>query len=123
VRLIAGAVLVSLELFVTPVQAQPTVTRPAYYVAEFELRDPEGIKPYSAGVGATFAPFGGHFIVRGGQLVGLEGPAPGSRTVIIEFPSMEQAQAWYNSEGYRNLRPFRQRSGLSRTYIIEGLGG
>lgn len=122
-RLIAGTVLVGLGLCATPLHAQSTGGRSAYYVAEFDLRDPEGIKPYSAGVAATFAPFGGRFIVRGGRLIGLEGPTPGSRTVIIEFPSIEQAQAWYDSEAYRDLRPFRQRSGISRTYIIEGLGG
>lgn len=104
-----------------PARAQPTATPRAYYVAEFELRDPEGIKPYSAGVAGTFEPFGGRFIVRGGRIAALEGPPPGSRTVIIEFPSMERARAWYDSDAYQNLRPVRQRSGISRTYIIEGL--
>ena len=106
---------------VWPARAQPTTSAPAYYVAEFELKDPEEIKPYSAGVTATFEPYGGRFIVRGGRIIGLEGPPPGSRTVIIEFPDMERAQAWYNSDAYRQLRPFRQRSGISRTYIIDGL--
>lgn len=104
-----------------PAQAQSAPIPKAYYVAEFELTDPEGIKPYSTGVTATFKPFGGRFIVRGGKLTGLEGPPPGSRTVIIEFPSMERALAWYNSPEYTALRPYRQRSGKSRTYIIEGL--
>ena len=83
----------------------------------------EGIKPYSAGVAGTFEPFGGRFVVRGGKIAALEGPPPGSRTVIIEFPSMERARAWYDSDAYRNLRPVRQRSDISRTYIIEGLPG
>jgi uncharacterized protein (DUF1330 family) len=108
------------RLAAVPGQAQSAATK-AYYIAEFELTDPEGIKPYSAGVAATFKPFGGRFIVRGGKLVGLEGPPPASRTVIIEFPSMERAEAWYNSPEYTALRPYRQRSGGSRTYIIEGL--
>jgi uncharacterized protein (DUF1330 family) len=108
------------RLAAVPGQAQSAATK-AYYVAEFELTDPEGIKPYSAGVAATLKPFGGRFIVRGGKLVGLEGPPPGSRTVIIEFPSIERAEAWYNSPEYTALRSYRQRSGVSRTYIIEGL--
>jgi Domain of unknown function (DUF1330) len=65
------------RLTVIPSQAQSMAAK-AYYVAEFELTDPEGIKPYSTGVGATLKPFGGRFIVRGGKLVGLEGPPPGS---------------------------------------------
>lgn len=103
-------------------QAIALATSPkAYYVAEFELKDPEGIKPYSANVTATFAPFGGKYIVRGGKVIALEGEGPGSRTVVIEFPSLERAQAWYDSAAYRDLRPIRQKSGISRTYIIEGL--
>jgi uncharacterized protein (DUF1330 family) len=111
----------AVRLAAVPGQAQPAAAPKAYYIAEFELTDPEGIKPYSAGVAATFRPFGGRFIVRGGKLEGLEGSPPGSRTVIIEFPNMEQATAWYNSPEYTALRPYRQRSGVSRTYIIEGL--
>ena len=104
-----------------PARAQPATAPRAYYVAEFELRDPEGIRPYSTGVTATLEPFGGRFVVRAGSVAALEGSPPGPRTVIIEFPSMERATAWYGSEAYRNLRPVRQRSGISRTYIIEGL--
>lgn len=63
-----------------------------YYVARFELKDADGIKPYSAGAQATFAPFGGRFIVRGGTVVSLEGESPGNRTAIIEFPSLERAR-------------------------------
>ena len=119
--ILAGGVVGAVGTGLVPVRAQPAAPPRAYYVAEFELRDPEGIGPYSAGVAATFEPFGGRFIVRGGRIAALEGLPPGSRTVVIEFPSMERAQAWYDSDAYRTLRPSRQRSGTSRTYIIEGL--
>lgn len=65
----------------------------AYYVAEFEVTDPEGMKPYSAQVESTFKPYGGHFIVRGGKTISLEGEAPKRRRVVIEFASIEKAQA------------------------------
>lgn len=117
---IAAIALMAMESPAPHAQTGPT-TAPAYYVAEFELKDPEGIRPYGTAVAATFAPFGGRFIVRGGKVVGLEGQAPGSRTVMIEFPSLERAQAWYASEAYSAIKPIRQRSGISRTYIIEGL--
>lgn len=94
---------------------------PAYYIADFEVTDREGIKPYSANVEATFKPFGGRFIVRGGDPVPLEGQSPKGRLVIIEFDSMENAQAWYNSPAYTQLRPTRQRSGRSNVYILQGL--
>ncbi|HEX8076744.1 MAG TPA: DUF1330 domain-containing protein, partial [Chthoniobacterales bacterium] len=81
---------------------------PAYYIAEFELTDPEGIRPYSAGVAETFEPFGGRFIIRGGEIAPLEGKPPEGRLVVIAFDSMEKAQAWYSSAEYQKLKPIRQ---------------
>ena len=94
---------------------------PAYYVAEFEVTDPEGMKPYSAQVESTFKPYGGHFIVRGGKTISLEGEAPKRRRVVIEFASVENAQAWYNSVEYTELRKIRQRSAKTNVYLIEGV--
>lgn len=51
-----------------PAQAQvPTTGAPAFYISEFEVTDVEGIKPYSARVESTFAPFGGKYVARGGH--------------------------------------------------------
>ncbi|WP_227449416.1 DUF1330 domain-containing protein [Pseudomonas syringae] len=96
-------------------------TPPAYYVAEFEITDAEGMKPYSAQVESTFKPYGGHFIVRGGKTISLEGTAPKRRRVVIEFASVEKAQAWYNSAEYTELRKIRQRSAKTDVYLIEGV--
>jgi uncharacterized protein (DUF1330 family) len=117
------AVLVAIAgLGTTVLHAQtPSTTRPpAFYIAEFEVTDSEGIKPYAARVASTFEPFGGRFIVRGGKVSPLEGEAPKGRIVVIAFDSVEKAQAWYDSPAYRDLRPIRQKSGKSRTFIVEG---
>ncbi len=102
-----------------PAQAAPTSTAPAFYVAEFEVTDPEGLQAYSARVESTFAPFGGRFIKRGGRTVPLEGDAP-KGIVVIAFDSVEKAQAWYDSPAYREILPIRHRSARSRVYILEG---
>lgn len=120
--LFAGLTLVATGgIGLTAIHAQaPSKSAPAYYIADFELTDPEGIRPYSAGVAATFEPFGGRFIVRGGEIAALEGERPKGRLVMIAFDSMEKAQAWYHSVEYQKLIPIRQRSGNSRTFIVEG---
>jgi uncharacterized protein (DUF1330 family) len=94
--------------------------RPAFYISEFAVTDPEGIKPYSAQVESTFEPFGGRYVVRGGQIAPLEGEAPKGRIVMIAFPSMERAQAWYHSPAYREIMPIRHRTATSRVFIVEG---
>jgi uncharacterized protein (DUF1330 family) len=92
----------------------------AYYIAEFRITNAEGMKPYSARVASTFEPYGGRYIVRGGKIAPLEGEGPNNRMVIIEFDSMEKAQAWYDSPEYAQLRPIRHKSAISRVYIVEG---
>ncbi|KEA49992.1 hypothetical protein DT73_25885 [Mangrovibacter sp. MFB070] len=96
-------------------------SKPAYYVAEFQLTDPEGIKPYSAKVESTFLPYSGRFIVRGGNMDVKEGFGAQGRLIIIKFDSLSQARAWYNSPEYQSIIPIRHRSGNTRTYIVEGM--
>lgn len=96
---------------------------PAYYVAEFQPTDREGIKPYSAQVESTFKPYSGRFIVRAGEPDIKEGFGAQGRLVIIKFDSLKQAQSWYDSPAYQKIIPIRHRSGNSRTYIVEGLPG
>ncbi|UOO81069.1 DUF1330 domain-containing protein [Uruburuella testudinis] len=95
--------------------------RPAYYVAEFQPAGNESIRPYSAAVENTFKPYGGRFIVRGGEADVKEGFGVQGRLVMIKFDSLAQAQAWYQSPAYQQIIPIRQRAGNSRTYIVEGL--
>jgi uncharacterized protein (DUF1330 family) len=117
----ASALLCALSPSTAPAEDKPAATGSAYYIADFEVTDREAIKPYSASVEATFKPFGGRFIVRGGDPVPLEGNSPKGRLVIIEFDSMDQAKAWYNSPVYAQLRPVRQKAGRSNVYFVQGL--
>lgn len=100
-------------------QPAPVANGPAIYVSEFEVTDPEGMKPYSANVEASFASFGGRYIVRGGSVVSQEG-TPSKRIVMIEFPNMAQALAWYDSPAYAQLKPIRHRHATSRVYTVQG---
>jgi uncharacterized protein (DUF1330 family) len=104
----------------TSLAQQAKGSAPAYYIAEFELTDPEGIKPYREQVDATFKRYSGRYIVRASGVSPLEGNPPDHRLIIIEFDSLEQARAWYNSPEYAKIRPFRQRSGHTNAYIVEG---
>lgn len=123
-NLLAGAALSVVAMIGLPshdahAQPGPTATGPAIYVSEFEVTDPDGMKPYSANVEASFATFGGRYIVRGGNVVSQEG-APSKRLVMIEFPSMAQALAWYDSPAYAQLKPIRHRYATSRVYTVQG---
>jgi uncharacterized protein (DUF1330 family) len=107
---------------VSHAQDQASEQKPAYYISEFTVTDPEGIKPYSAQVETTFVPFSGRYIVRGGgDIASLEGTGFDGRMVVIKFDSLEKAQAWYTSPEYEKIKPIRHKSATSRVYIVEGL--
>lgn len=123
-KILAGLVLSIGAMTCLPghdAHAQPAsaTTGPAIYVSEFEVTDPDGMKPYSANVENSFASFGGRYIVRGGGVVSQEG-TPSKRIVMIEFPSMAQALAWYDSPAYAQLKPIRHRYATSRVYTVQG---
>jgi len=40
--------------------------------------------------------------------------------VVIEFPSFDQAQAWYDSAAYQKLIPIRQKSASGKSFLVEG---
>jgi uncharacterized protein (DUF1330 family) len=101
-------------------QAPSQTVRPAFYISEFEVTVAEALKPYRERVDATFAPFSGRYVVRGGEIASLEGEAPKGRIVVIKFDSMEKATAWYDSPAYREIRPIRHRAAKSRVFIVEG---
>ncbi|MBU68633.1 MAG: hypothetical protein CL858_24865 [Cupriavidus sp.] len=50
-----------------------------------------------------------------------EGYSARERLIMIQFDSLAQTNAWYNSPEYQALIPIRHRSGNTRTYIVEGL--
>lgn len=97
----------------------------AYVVAEVTIHDPERYaQEYSKYTLPTFEPFGGCVLTRGGRREQLEGEDDdhhaGLRTVIVEFPSIQQARDWYHSEAYTQLRTIRQQYSTGRFFIIEG---
>jgi uncharacterized protein (DUF1330 family) len=72
-------------------------------------------------VPATLAAFGGRFVARGGTVTVLEGEWPNPRTVIIEFPSREKAEAWYRSAEYQKIISLRLDSTTGNLIIIDGV--
>ena len=96
-------------------------TAKAYVLGEIDVKDAEGYKSYAAQTPAILAKYGGTYLVRGGQTVPLEGAAPGSRVVVVEFQSLAAAKAFEDSPEYRTVAKIRQKAATSRLFIVEGL--
>ena len=63
----------------------------------------------------------GRFLARGGAIRVLEGDWQPERLVIIEFTSTEAAQAWFDSEDYRQAREVRAGAGVWRMVVVDGV--
>ena len=93
----------------------------AYVIADIEVLDPAGYEAYRQQVPATIAAYGGRYLARGGATEVLEGDWSPRRCVILEFPSMAQLRAWWESPEYRPLRAIRERTTRSKLVATEGL--
>ena len=93
----------------------------AYVIADVIVTDPAAMEEYRKHLPATLAPFGGRFIVRGGAHQTFEGDWKPSRLVIVEFPSLEQARRWYDSEEYREPKAMRLGAARTNLVMVEGV--
>ena len=92
----------------------------AYVVVQVDVKDPVRYEDYKAMVPPTLAKFGGRFVVRGGQTHTMEGTWSPRRLVVVEFPSVEQAKAWWASPEYAEAKALRQATSESQLLIVEG---
>jgi len=89
---------------------------PAYVIARVEVTDWDKYNEYLKVGPGTIAKYGGRFIARAGEVLTLEGPEESRRLIILEFPSMAKAKAWYNSKEYQNAKKLR--AGASKGCLI-----
>ena len=90
----------------------------AYWIARVDVRDPETYKSYVETAKPAFVRHQAKFLARGGRTEVLEGKAR-ARNVIIEFPSMEEALACYNSPEYTAARAIRQTVSDGEFVLVE----
>jgi uncharacterized protein (DUF1330 family) len=94
---------------------------PAYVIYQGEVLDPERYEEYKVKAAASLLAAGGRYVVRGGDIEVLEGDAPAGRTVVVEFPSMADAVAWYSGAEYTEARKVREGAAIARMYVVDGI--
>ncbi|MFA6267186.1 MAG: DUF1330 domain-containing protein [Pseudolabrys sp.] len=74
----------------------------AYWVATYRtVSDPDALAAYGKVAGSALQAAGGRILARGMPSATLDGGVMG-RTVLIEFDSVDAAQAAYNSPAYQD---------------------
>jgi uncharacterized protein (DUF1330 family) len=93
----------------------------AYLIARVEITNPERYQDYIRATPVVIAKFGGKFIARGGKVVNLEGPEETRRVVIIEFPTLERAEAFFKSDEYKKVKQFRAGAAVGEFLLVDGV--
>jgi len=101
--------------------AQARATPRAFIVAEINVTDAAGYRPYADQAAKIVAQFGGQYLARGGATKSIEGAAPPNRVAIIEFPDMATLEKFEASAEYSAVKPIRQRAATSRIFAVEGV--
>jgi uncharacterized protein (DUF1330 family) len=92
----------------------------AYVVVQISIHDPVTYEQYMQIAPPSIAAYSGRYIVRGGASEVLEGSWQPRRLVILEFPSLEQARAWWDSPEYAPAKLLRQRCADTEMLVIQG---
>ncbi|MGA2209260.1 MAG: DUF1330 domain-containing protein [Acidimicrobiales bacterium] len=56
----------------------------------------------------------------GGPTAGRRRPPPAGRVVVLEFPDLAAARAWYDSADYQVALAVRQATSSGRVYFVDG---
>ena len=93
----------------------------AYAIAHLQEAAPHPeIAEYIERIPATFEPYGGRFLVHAAKHEVVEGGWPG-HVVVIAFPGMTEARAWWDSPEYQEIAPLRARHIESDIVLVPGV--
>lgn len=94
-----------------------------YWIAHVDVHDEDRYRDYIAANAEAFGKYGAEFVARNGQNTRIEGDVPGSRHVVIAFPSYQAALDCYNSPEYARAIAIRKEAANGNFLIIEGYDG
>ena len=96
---------------------------PAYVIVNVTVHDPARYEEYKRLATPTIPVYGGRYVARGGPVEIQEGGWSPERLVILEFPNLERARAWWSSPEYAPAKAVRQSCADTQLVITEGLPG
>lgn len=91
-----------------------------YVVAEVKVTNPDEFEKYAQLAVPNIIAFGGK-VLAAGQADTVEGDWKPERFAIVEFPSVEQAMAWYRSPEYSAIKKVRDRGAIFNVILCPGL--
>ena len=118
---IAVLAVVGVGLAGHKLQGEQAKAPPAFVISNIEVTDPGEYQKYAEAAAGVVATYHGKILSRGGKAVVFDGRAP-QRVVVIEFPSLADAERWRSSPEFQKLKPLQQKSSkYIESFAIEGV--
>ncbi len=93
---------------------------PAYLIARVNVKDPVQYEEYKKLAPIAINKYGGKYLTRGGAMETVEGPEETLRVVVVEYPDMETARAFYDSPEYQKAKAAREGAAEGQFVILDG---
>ena len=94
----------------------------AYVIFDVDIRDPKRYQEFMSGAKPALEMAGAKYLARGGPHKVYEGDWEPRRIVLLEFPSVEAWESFYNGATYQGLKSVRDACSSARLVSVEGLG-
>ncbi len=92
-----------------------------YLIATLNIHDRDRYKSYEDGFMEIFMNYKGKILSVEEAPVTKEGAWDYTRTVLVEFPSKEEADAWYHSDAYQSLMQHRLAASEGNVVLLNKL--
>ncbi len=101
--------------------ARSEIFMPAYLIVDTKIKDAEAYEDYKSKAKPIAEKYGGQYRARGGELDIIESDlwSP-TRLVIIEFPDMDSARKFADSEEYRPVKAIRNANADCTVVLLDG---
>lgn len=91
-----------------------------YLIGAVEITDESWVSGYATNVHDIVHKHGGKYLSRSGNITHVEGePSNASLIALVEFPTMDDAQAFLNDPDYEEFRKSRMEGSISTVHVID----
>ena len=114
-------IVISLVTLASVLTLWAQAPKKAYVLVQVDVTNTQQYGEYTKLSPGIIEKFGGRFLARGGRTMTLEGAPARGRVVVVEFPSFERAQEFYNSQEYQAAKKVRAGAATAQFVLVEGL--